>query len=82
MLAQTGIEIEYLAGRGISGRQVVRAGVGVNPADVEGGVGARFRAGRGIDRPFVLYLGTSAFDKGTVHLVQAMQRAGNQAAQH
>ncbi len=74
VLAQTGIEIDFLASRGIAGKRVVLAGVGVNPSEIEGGDGQRFRRARNLTNPFVLYLGTSAYDKGTVHLVQAMQR--------
>lgn len=75
VLAQTSIEIDYLIGNGIDPERVILAGVGVNPEEVLGGVGQRFRETTGLDaRPLVVYVGTSAYDKGTVHLVDAMCR--------
>ncbi|HVB97249.1 MAG TPA: glycosyltransferase family 4 protein, partial [Chloroflexota bacterium] len=74
VLAQTPIEIGYLKGRGVSADRIVLAGVGVNPDDLLGGLGARFRATTGIQGQIVAYIGTAAYDKGTVHLVEAMER--------
>lgn len=74
VLAQTPIEAAYLKSRGVSTERIVLAGVGVNPSEVLGGVAQRFRQRTGLSRPFVLYAGTSAYDKGTVHLVEAMRR--------
>jgi glycogen synthase len=57
--------------------------VGVNPGEVLGGNGERFRIKYGISGPIVYYLGTTAYDKGTFHLVEAMERlwaAGNEAS--
>ena len=39
-----------------------------------GGNGERFRADHHLTTPIVAYIGTAAFDKGTVHLVEAMKR--------
>jgi glycosyltransferase involved in cell wall biosynthesis len=74
VLAQTDVEIDFLTRQGIDRDQITIAGVGINPADLGGGDGQRFLGARGLRSPLVLYLGTSAYDKGTVHLVQAMQR--------
>lgn len=74
VLAQTPIEIDYLVGRGVAPDRLSLAGVGVNPAEVLGGVGERFRAASGLTGPLVVYIGTSAYDKGTSHLVEAMRR--------
>jgi len=74
VLAQTRLEIDYLAQRGVCRDRLIEAGVGVNPAEVTGGDAAAFRAKYGIRAPFVFYAGTSAFDKGTVHLIEAMRR--------
>src|SRR5439155_12720348 len=51
-----------------------RIGVGVSPAEVAGGDGARFRAAQRIDGRLVLAIGALAYDKGTLHLVEAMRR--------
>ncbi len=74
VLAQTPLEVDYLRRRGVAAERIVLAGVGVNPDDVLGGKGERFRAATGLEMPLVLYLGTCAYDKGTVHLVEAMRR--------
>ena len=74
ILAQTTIEADYLAGRGVPRDILHRVGVGVDPSELAGGVAERFRSKYGIDRPFVFYVGASAFDKGTEHLVRAMMR--------
>jgi glycosyltransferase involved in cell wall biosynthesis len=49
-------------------------GAGVTPAELAGGDGARFRAEHGIPGPIVLSLGTAAYDKGTVHVLEALRR--------
>jgi len=74
ILAQTELEADYLRSRGIPAERIVLAGVGVNPSEVLGGVAARFREATGIEAPFVAYVGTCAYDKGTNHLVDAMRR--------
>ncbi len=43
-----------------------------------GGDGERFRKWTGLSVAPVVYIGTSAFDKGTVHLVEAMRRLWDQ----
>jgi glycogen(starch) synthase len=48
--------------------------VGVNPDAVLGGDGARFREKYRIDGPIVFFAGTAAYDKGTMHLVEAMEK--------
>jgi glycosyltransferase involved in cell wall biosynthesis len=77
ILAQTDLEIDYLIEHGIDPKRIIRAGVGVNPEEVLGGVGERFRDMTGLAGPLVVYVGTSAYDKGTVHLVEAMCRLWN-----
>lgn len=74
VLAQTPIEIGYLVGRGVARERIALAGAGVNLDEVLGGDAERFRATSGIAKRYVLYVGTSAYDKGTVHLVEAMRR--------
>ncbi len=52
-----------------------RVGIGVNPEQVLGGDGAAFRAKYNLDdRPIVFSIGVTAYDKGTVHLVEAMRQ--------
>lgn len=73
VIVQTDIERNYLAGQGIAIEKMVRVGVGVNPDEVLGGDGDRFRSHYGIDDPIVFFIGAQSFDKGARHLVEAMR---------
>jgi len=74
LIVQTKLERDHLAGLGISPGKMVRVGVGVNPWEVVGGNGARFRGKYGVEGPIVYYIGAAAYDKGTVHTIEAMQK--------
>lgn len=74
VIAQTGQEVEALARYGVPRAKMRCIGVGVNPGDVLGGDSARFRAKYNIEGPIVFFLGTAAYDKGTMHLVAAMEK--------
>lgn len=51
-----------------------RIPVGVDPRALSGGDGARFRAKHNINNPIVAFIGTAAYDKGTMLLIRAMSR--------
>jgi glycosyltransferase involved in cell wall biosynthesis len=70
----TTLEREFLVGAGVAAERVRVVGAGVDPAEVAGGDGGRFRAAHGISGPIVLSLGAAAYDKGTVHVLEALQR--------
>ena len=70
----TSLERDFLVARGISPERVHIVGAGVTPADLVGGDGARFRQTQGIAGPMILSLGTAAYDKGSVHVLEAMRR--------
>jgi glycosyltransferase involved in cell wall biosynthesis len=74
LFALTTIEADYLASRGVERSRIVRTGAGVNPSALSGGEARRFRHEQMLERPLVAYIGACAYDKGTVHLVAAMQR--------
>ncbi|MCU0495020.1 MAG: glycosyltransferase family 4 protein [Chloroflexaceae bacterium] len=74
VITQTGLERRFLAQAGVPDQIMHTIGVGVNPEEVLGGDGERFRREHNISGPVVLTIGTAAFDKGTPHVVQAMQR--------
>lgn len=78
----TGLERDFLAARGVDPSRLHVVGAGVDPAEVGGGDGAAFRAAHNIAGPIVLSLGAAAYDKGTVHVLEAMRRlwAGGSAA--
>jgi glycosyltransferase involved in cell wall biosynthesis len=70
----TTLEREFLIDRGVPAARTRVVGAGVDPAEVAGGDGARFRAEQGITGPVVLSLGAAAYDKGTLHVLEAMRR--------
>jgi glycosyltransferase involved in cell wall biosynthesis len=70
----TDLERDYIVGRGVSAAQVRTVGAGVDLAELAGGDGARFRAAHAIRGPVVLSMGVAAYDKGTVHVLEAMRR--------
>lgn len=74
VITQTGRERRLLASLGVPEPRMHTIGVGVTPAELQGGDGDRFRREQGIDGPIVLTIGAAAYDKGTLHVVQAMQR--------
>mgnify|MGYP000029329392 CR=1 FL=1 len=74
VIVMTQREGEALMEHGIAREKIHRIGAGVEPKALAGGDAARFRAAFNVESPIVAYIGTAAFDKGTVHLVEAMQR--------
>lgn len=78
VIAQTGLEQRFLARQGIPENQIHTIGVGVNPEQVSGGNGERFRHEHNLEGPIVLTVGVAAHDKGTPHVVEAMQQVWQQ----
>jgi glycosyltransferase involved in cell wall biosynthesis len=74
VIVQTQLERAYLSALGVPKRKMERVGVGVNPYDVVGGNGERFRRKYGVEGPLVYYIGAAAYDKGTVHTIEAIRR--------
>jgi glycosyltransferase involved in cell wall biosynthesis len=75
VVAMTQRERSALLDRGVSADRILVTGVGVDPDSVLGGDGPRFREQHGLDAaPIVFSLGANAYDKGMVHLVEAVQR--------
>jgi glycosyltransferase involved in cell wall biosynthesis len=82
VVAQTPRERRFLLERGVAEERLHLVGAGVDPATVVGGDGAAFRARHDIAGPLVVIVGTTARDKGTPDLVEAMRtlwRAGREA---
>ncbi|MBV9580252.1 MAG: glycosyltransferase family 4 protein, partial [Chloroflexi bacterium] len=75
IVAKTGIEADFMARRGVPRNRIHAIGNGVNPQELEGGDGHRFRTryAIGADEPIVFYIGMKAFNKGTEHVVEAMR---------
>ncbi len=74
VIVQTQIEACELARLGVPRQRVVRLGMGVDPNELQGGDGGRFRAEQAIDGPTVTFMGALTDDKGAVDLLRAMQR--------
>ena len=74
VLVQTSLEEDLLARRGVPEQLMVDIGGWVRPEALVGGDGARFRRTHGLDGPIVLSIGAAAYDKGTMHVIEAMQR--------
>jgi glycosyltransferase involved in cell wall biosynthesis len=80
LMVLTGLEADFLEAQGIAADRIRVVGAGIDVASVTGGDGEAARARLGIDGPLVLALGAAAFDKGTVHLVQAVSRLNRAGA--
>ncbi|MDB5078581.1 MAG: glycosyl transferase group 1 [Chloroflexi bacterium] len=74
VFTMTTLERDFLLEKGVPGAKMHVVGVGINPSEIEGGDGRAFREKHRIEGPMVFFQGTAAFDKGTHHTVQAMQR--------
>ncbi|HLI52628.1 MAG TPA: glycosyltransferase family 4 protein, partial [Thermomicrobiaceae bacterium] len=83
VIVLTALERDTLIELGVDGRHVQIAGAGIDRARSTGGNGATARASLHETRPLVLALGAAAYDKGTLHLVEAvsrLNRAGTEVA--
>ncbi len=74
VLVQSSLEGRFLSQRGVSSERIVELGGWVRPETLVGGDAARFRAEHSIDEPIVLSIGAAAYDKGTMHAIEAMQQ--------
>ena len=74
VLTMTGIERDFLAAHGVAAERLHRVGVGVEPGELAGGDGVRFRNEQQVFGPLVLVIGAMARDKGTITVIEAMQR--------
>ncbi len=74
LMVLTNVESDFLETQGIVPERIHVVGAGIDIGAVTGGDGRAARSRLGIDGPLVLALGAAAFDKGTVHLIQAISR--------
>ncbi len=73
VVAQTPTEKAFYESRGVPGGKIHVVGPGVDPEQVLGGDAGRFWARHGPPRPLVAFLGTMSYDKGIIHLIEAMR---------
>jgi glycosyltransferase involved in cell wall biosynthesis len=74
LIAMTPTERDFYTQRGLPMERICVAGAGVTPEDVLGGEGERFRAQYSIRGPLVALVSALTYDKGAVHLVEAVRR--------
>jgi len=77
VLVQTTIERDFLTMSGYPQGRIVLLGMGINPSELSGGKAERFREKHGVMGPIVTYIGPRTYDKGTFHLLQAMESLWN-----
>jgi len=82
VIVQTDIEKRALMQLGVRVERLHRLGMGVDLERLTGGDSTRFRARYQLTDPIVTFLGAVTYDKGSFHLVQAMEKlwAQNQRA--
>ncbi|MDD5556468.1 MAG: glycosyltransferase family 4 protein [bacterium] len=76
IIAQTRLEREVLCRLPLRPDRIVVVGVGVNPGELTGGDGARFRARHGIapNDVVILHVAEMSSMKGSIHLLEAVRR--------
>jgi glycosyltransferase involved in cell wall biosynthesis len=74
VIVQTGIERSALAQLGVSENRLHVLGMGVDPGLFCGGNAERFRSRYALAGPVVTFLGVVTYDKGSYHLVEAVER--------
>ncbi len=80
LVAQTQTECDFYVERGLPATRALVAGPGVTPSALLGGDAGRFHQRHAIppQAPLVLALSAMAYDKGTVHVVEAVRRLWEQ----
>lgn len=73
VFVQTDIERDFLIASGFPREKLVLLGMGIDPEEISGGKSERFRAKYDVLGPVVCYIGPKTYDKGTFHLVRAME---------
>ncbi len=72
LMVLTDMEADYLLSVGLDETKLHVVGAGIDVDSVTGGDGASMRARLSIEGSIVLALGAAAFDKGTIHLIEAV----------
>ncbi|MCS7251512.1 MAG: glycosyltransferase family 4 protein [Anaerolineae bacterium] len=78
VVAQTPTERAFYVRHGVPSEKIVVVGPGVNPQEVVGGNGQRFRARYNIRGALVASVSSLSYDKGTFHLIEAIHHLRRQ----
>ncbi len=73
VVAQTPAEQAFYIQQMVPPERILVAGPGINPEDVVGGEGERFRSRHSIHGALIASISNLSYDKGTFHLVKAVQ---------
>lgn len=73
VVAQTPTERAFYMEHGVAEGRIHVIGPGVNPTEVLGGDPERFRQRYRVDGPLVAFLGHLSYDKGAIHVVEAVR---------
>jgi glycosyltransferase involved in cell wall biosynthesis len=73
VLALTNVERERLIRAGVSATRVKVTGAGIDADAVTRGDASAFSRAHGINGPLIVQIGTKAFEKGTMTVIEAMQ---------
>jgi len=73
VIAQTEIERDALIGMGVEASKIRIVGLGIEPEAQPAGNAQRFRDKYGIRGPIVFNLSARTYDKGAIHVVEAMK---------
>lgn len=80
VVTMTEIERQAIMGQGVSEDRVRVVGAGVDPEEVAGGRGDRFRERYGITGRMILQISTQTHDKGSLHTIEAMKHLWGRGA--
>ncbi len=78
VMVQTEIETQALIRLGVTKERLHKLGMGIDLNKLQGGDVQRFRTRHGLDGPLVTFLGVVTYDKGSFHLIQAMEQLWSQ----
>lgn len=73
IIAQTQLEKAMLTKLGIDQHKIEILGMGIDTEDIQGGCPERVKNEYHIKDPIVLHVGSKWYEKGTIHLVEAMK---------
>ncbi|MBI4496599.1 MAG: glycosyltransferase family 4 protein [Chloroflexi bacterium] len=78
VMAMTEVEAEFLTAQGVPAARVHVVGGGIDPEAVGGGDGRSALLRHKLRRPVVLFLGAVTYDKGAMHVLDAMRSLWHQ----
>ncbi len=78
IVVQTALEREVLVGMGLQPNRIISVGMGVDPDKLQTGDAQRFCLQQNIQGPVITFMGALTFDKGVLHVCEAMRQLWQQ----